>query len=84
VIPVIRELYLRMVDDHAACAYESEHPEIWEFSQEEVDYLEQIKTVDDLLNYTPSPDGRMQALAYDCALAMGLSQHDAMSAANDH
>lgn len=80
----IRAHYLKLQSEFYEGRCNSDHPEIWELDEEEIAYMEQIKTVDDLLNYTPSSDGKMQALVYGCALAMGLSQHDAMSAANDH
>ena len=59
-------------------------PDIWVISEEEIAYMEQIETVDDLTNYTPSQNGHLQALAWDCAKAMGLSDWDAGSVAGDH
>ncbi len=83
-IPPIKALYLRLLDEAAAHKIDSAHPEIWEFDDNDIAYLEQIKTIDDLLNYESDSTGKREALAYDCALAMGLSKHDAMSVANDH
>lgn len=74
-IPPIQVLYQRLLTDW--------EPEGWEFTAEEIAYLEQITGPDDLLNYR-SGNTATQALAYDCALALGLSKHDAMSAAGDH
>lgn len=51
-------------------------------TQREYDYLEQIKTVDDVKNYTVDHD-LMSALAYDAALAMGLSRKQAEQIAGD-
>lgn len=87
-IPVIKRHYLKMLNEwsgeRADKINNGEDPSIWDFDAEEIAYMDQIETVDDLLNYTPSTNGKMQALVYDIALEMGLSKHDAMSAANDH
>jgi hypothetical protein len=47
-------------------------------------WLSSIKSPDDLVNYTPDHTGRWQALAWDAARAMGLSEWDAGSVAGDH
>lgn len=52
--------------------------------EDEIAYLGQIRSVDDLHNFTSDGTGRFEALAYDAALALGLSKWDAMSVANDH
>jgi hypothetical protein len=49
--------------------------------QDEIDWLMSIRTIDDILNHPD--DERFNDLAYDAALALGLSKHDAMSAAGD-
>jgi hypothetical protein len=52
--------------------------------EDERDWLESIKTLDDLVDYTPDHTGRWQALAWDAAKALGLSNWDAGSVAGDH
>lgn len=51
---------------------------------DEIDYLVQIRSPADLLNYSDDGTGRLRALAYDAALALGLCEWDAESAAGDH
>lgn len=82
-IPPIRKLFLRLDAEHASHRYEENYEKFWAWKPEDIAYLEQIRTVDDLTNYDHSND-YLKALAYDCALAMGLSQWDAMSVADDH
>lgn len=82
-IPPIRELFLRLDAEYASYREEEAYEEIWAWKPEDIAYLEQIRTIDDLTNYDHSKD-YLCALAFDCALAMGLSKWDAMSVANDH
>jgi len=82
-IPQIIELYLRLDGEFASHKYEESYEASWTWKPEDIAYLEQIKTIDDLGNYDHNND-YLCALAYDCALAMGLSKWDAMSVANDH
>lgn len=83
-IPPIRALYLRLYDEFAAQRIDSGDPAHWEIPADEIAYMEQIQTADDLGNYTDDGTGRFHALAYDCALALGLSKWDAQSIADDH
>lgn len=83
-IPPIKALYLRLFDQFASQRTDSDDPAHWEIPQDEIEYMEQIKTIEDLGNFTDDGTGRFCALAYDCALAMGLSKWDAQSIANDH
>lgn len=86
--PTIRALYLRLDAEWSGNRADippddTERLKLWSFDAEDIAYMEQIRTIDDLLNYQDDGSGKMCALAYDCALAMGLSEHDAMSVAGD-
>lgn len=74
---------MRLYTEYSGRRAASSDPLIWDFDQEKIAYMEQIRSVDDLLNFYSTRDGRMEALAFDCALAMGLSRHDAKSVAGD-
>lgn len=82
-IAPIRTLYLKLFDEFQSHKFDDPDG-IWVFHDDEIAYMEQIKSIDDLTNYVDDGTGRMSAMAYDCALAMGLSVWDAMSVANDH
>lgn len=79
-IPQIRELWLKM--DSEIRAEWPDDPKHW-IGDDEIAFLESIKTVDDILNYVNDERGDIAALAYDCAIAMGLSRHDAALASGD-
>ena len=50
---------------------------------DDISYLEQIKTEKDLTNYTDDGSGKMCALAYDAAIALGLTREQASVVAGD-
>lgn len=81
-IPAIRELYLHLLDDFAAHNADPDRLSTYEISVEEYEYLCQIRSADDLMNYDFNNE-QMRALAWDAARALGLSDHDAAGVAGD-